>query len=79
VSDLATDLGIPIAAYRIGPGGDIADLYGDFARLGEIGEDGCLLVRPDQHVGWRSAGGDPDAVAGLRGILERLLGRVAIA
>lgn len=46
-------LGITLPALMIGPGCEVADLYGDWERRCGIGETGCLLVRPDQHVAWR--------------------------
>jgi len=48
-------LGVEVAAFVIGPGHELTDLYGDWAEAREIGEDGCVLVRPDAHVGWRAA------------------------
>ena len=55
--------------------GDAQDLYGDFGPRSGIGEAGCLLVRPDQHIALRSGGAaeDPDAV--LRTALARILDR----
>ncbi|MGA2212817.1 MAG: FAD-dependent monooxygenase [Bryobacteraceae bacterium] len=47
--------GIPVDGFVIGPGRDFTDLYGEWAETREIGESGCLLVRPDAHVGWRAA------------------------
>jgi 2,4-dichlorophenol 6-monooxygenase len=57
----AERLGVPLRAFRIGAGAEVSDLYGDFGRNSEIGETGCLLVRPDQFVAWRqeSAPADP--------------------
>jgi 2,4-dichlorophenol 6-monooxygenase len=54
-------LGIELPALMIGPGCVVADLYGDWERRCGVGETGCLLVRPDQHVAWRceSLPGDP--------------------
>ena len=49
----AATLGIEIEAYVIGPGREYTDVYDDWARLREVAEDGCVLVRPDAHVGWR--------------------------
>ena len=46
--------GISIEGIVIGPGRDLTDLYGEWAEVREIGEAGCLLVRPDHHVGWRA-------------------------
>jgi 2,4-dichlorophenol 6-monooxygenase len=69
----ASTLGVRAAA--IGPGADYEDLYGDWARLREIGDSGCLLVRPDNHICFRSEGvpGDPAAV--LADALRRVLSR----
>ncbi len=74
---VAEELGIEIAALRIDLGGDVQDLYGDFARRSEIGEQGCLLVRPDQHVAWRSTDGVADPIAELRRVLGHVLDRAA--
>ena len=72
---MAATLGLEIAAHVIGPGRRYIDLYDDWARLREVGEDGCVLVRPDAHVGWRAAtmAGDPEREleAALRAILDR--------
>ncbi|MFI5778193.1 FAD-dependent oxidoreductase [Nocardia sp. NPDC051570] len=53
---VADKLGIEIAAHIIGPGHTHTDLYDDWSRLREVEEDGCVLVRPDMHVAWRSHG-----------------------
>jgi 2,4-dichlorophenol 6-monooxygenase len=50
----ARSLGIEVDAHVIGPGREYTDVYDDWARLREIGESGCVLVRPDAHVGWRA-------------------------
>jgi 2,4-dichlorophenol 6-monooxygenase len=65
--------GTAIDGFVIGPGRELTDLYGEWAEAREIGESGCLLVRPDAHVGWRAAdAGDEQnrlsaAVAGILG------------
>ncbi|GAA3880738.1 FAD-dependent monooxygenase [Leifsonia kafniensis] len=76
---LAQEFGIELTALRIGPGCDVSDLYGDFARLSEIGESGCLLVRPDQHIAWRRSTIADNPVAALRGVLGQVLDRVTEA
>ncbi len=48
-------MGLDIAAHVIGPRQPYVDHVGDWARLSEITDTGCVLVRPDHHVGWRSA------------------------
>lgn len=47
-------LGMPINCYAIGFGLDYTDMYRDWAKKREIDEDGCVLVRPDRYVAWRS-------------------------
>jgi hypothetical protein len=47
-------LGIPINAYAIGFGLDYADKYRDWTKRREVDEDGCVLVRPDRYVAWRT-------------------------
>lgn len=72
---LGRELGIDLAVRRIGLGLDYEDSYGDWARLREIDEAGCLLVRPDQHVAWRSQGAAADAEAVLLGAVRAVLAR----
>jgi 2,4-dichlorophenol 6-monooxygenase len=68
-------LGVEVAAYVIGPGREYIDVYEDWARAREVGEDGCVLIRPDLHVAWRSNGlaGRPEAELGR--VLAAVLGR----
>lgn len=72
---MSRELGIDLAVRRIGLGLDYEDSYGDWARLREIDEDGCLLVRPDQHVAWRLQGAAADAEAVLLGAVRAVLAR----
>jgi 2,4-dichlorophenol 6-monooxygenase len=72
---VAVELGIEIAAYVIGPGREYTDLYDDWSRLREVAEDGCVLVRPDAHVGWRAATLSADPAGDLRAALESILDR----
>nr|AHX39416.1 hypothetical protein Wt4.39c [Streptomyces sp. WT6] len=50
---VADRLGIDLTTHIIGPGQNYQDSYGDWAERNEIPEAGCVLVRPDGHVGWR--------------------------
>jgi 2,4-dichlorophenol 6-monooxygenase len=59
----------------IGPGREYTDLYGDWSLLREVGEDGCVLVRPDAHVAWRAASMPEEPGAALREVLEAVLDR----
>jgi len=66
--------GLAIAAYVIGPGREVLDTYDDWARLSEVEEDGCVLVRPDAHVGWRAGTLAPDPAGALEQALAQILG-----
>lgn len=67
--------GVPVEAHVIGPGREYEDLFGDWAEAREVGEAGCVLVRPDQHVAWRAHGAAADAADRLADALGRVLGR----
>jgi 2,4-dichlorophenol 6-monooxygenase len=43
--------------------------------LREVAADGAVLVRPDNHVAWRSVGATPSAVASLRDAFRKILMR----
>ena len=68
-------LGLEIQALVIGPGHELEDLYGDWARLREITDTGCLVVRPDAHVAYRAHSVEADPATALTAAFEGLLGR----
>ena len=68
--------GVEIACYAIGPGREVLDLYDDWARLSEVGESGCVLVRPDVHVAWRRQTVADDCAAELGRVMDQVLGYV---
>ncbi len=70
---VGAELGVPIVAYRIGPGCEVPDLYTEWAERAGIGEAGCVLVRPDQFVAYRAAGAAEDAVLALRSAMRGIL------
>lgn len=72
---VGADLGLPIQTAVIGPRQDYEDHSGDWARSREIGDSGCILVRPDQHVAWRATGRAVDPAAELKRVLTAILGR----
>lgn len=72
---VSEQLGVPIEPLVIGPGRELDDLYGDWARAREIPDDGCLLVRPDAHIAYRAFEQPDDATEALRQAMQRLLGR----
>jgi 2,4-dichlorophenol 6-monooxygenase len=72
---LSERTGVSIAAYVVGPGREVLDLYDDWAALSEVSERGCVLVRPDLHVAWRSHDLTGDPTDTLARVLDAVLGR----
>ena len=75
---MAATLGIDLVAHVIGPGREYTDLYDDWARAREVGEDGCVLVRPDAHVAWRSNALVENPDAALAEVLQTMLDRAPV-
>jgi hypothetical protein len=69
-------LRININAYSIGMHQDYEDTYLDWETVREIEDDGCILVRPDRFVAWRSKTMLPDAEERLTIVLKNILARV---
>jgi 2,4-dichlorophenol 6-monooxygenase len=65
--------GLEISTVMIGPGCEITDLYHEWAERREIGESGCILVRPDAYVAWRRHSAEPEQESALTEALSRLL------
>jgi 2,4-dichlorophenol 6-monooxygenase len=72
---VTADLGVDIRTCRVALGGGYNDVLGTWTRTRDVSDRGCVLVRPDRFVGWRShdVGDDPTAALGaaMRGILDR--------
>lgn len=66
-------LGVKISCYSIGWNQDFEDVYFDWARLREIEEDGCVLVRPDRFVAWRSMSLVADCSIKLAHVMKSIL------
>ena len=47
-------LNVPISTFSIGFRQDYEDMYFEWDAIREIEEDGCILVRPDRFIAWRS-------------------------
>lgn len=66
-------LGVAINIALIGV--DYLDAEGTWSAVGQIGGDGALLVRPDNHVAWRSQSRDDNPEHTLTSALATILGR----
>jgi 2-polyprenyl-6-methoxyphenol hydroxylase-like FAD-dependent oxidoreductase len=73
---ISQDTGIPINTYMIGLGLEWQDVYREwYARRG-VEDSGCVLVRPDRIVAWRSPRIVQDCEEKLSGVLNKVLSRV---
>ncbi|MBG1233256.1 FAD-dependent oxidoreductase [Aestuariivirga litoralis] len=71
---LAAEMKLDLVTRVIGPRRDFEDHAGDWARMREISDGGCLLVRPDHHVGWRAMNASKSAEKDLGAALKKILG-----
>lgn len=72
---VADALGITVHAHIIGPRQEYVDHTGDWARAREVGDAGCVLTRPDQHVCWRHDAMAEDPEAELMRVLTAVLAK----
>ena len=72
---VSAELGVEIDVHVIGPGREYTDVYEDWTRVREVQEDGCVLVRPDQYVAWRSMDGKSISGNGLLDAMKSVLNR----
>ena len=72
---VSTKLGVEIRPFRVALGQDHNDVLGTWTRAREVGDDGCVLVRPDRFVAWRSAGAVDDATLALGAVMHTILDR----
>jgi 2,4-dichlorophenol 6-monooxygenase len=75
---VANALGVELVAHVIGPAREYTDVYDDWARVREVREDGCVLVRPDAHVAWRAHALVDDPEAALTEVLQTMLDRAPV-
>lgn len=73
--NISAATGIPIKAYSIGLGLEWHDVYRQWSDVREVDEDGCILVRPDRFVAWRSMRMISDCERKLWEVLDKVLAR----
>jgi 2,4-dichlorophenol 6-monooxygenase len=69
------ELGVDIRVACVALGSEYNDVLGAWTRAREVADDGCVLVRPDRFVAWRSHAKGSDPTAALRGAMQRILDR----
>lgn len=72
VSDI---LKVTVKVFSIGWKQDYEDVYFDWARRREVEEDGCVLIRPDRFVAWRSESLVGDCADSLQKVMQSILCR----
>jgi hypothetical protein len=72
-SRVAQAVGIDIAVLVVGYGLEYEAVYNDWYRLREVEEDGCILVRPDNFVAWRSKTLVDDCSTALHAVFRSIL------
>lgn len=73
VENVASELGVKMEAVQVSLGLPVNDVYGDWTKRREVNDDGCVLVRPDRIVAWRSQDLGSDPEARLRDVMECIL------
>ena len=73
-ADVSARAGVPVRVCAIGGRDGVTDPYGEWASLREVETTGCVLVRPDRHVAWRSMRYTPDSAQQLPAVVEQALG-----
>lgn len=77
VRNAASEMKLSFRTLAIGYGGNYVDLYLDWEQVMEISEDGCVLVRLDRFVAWRSKDACDGCDEKLAVVLQKILLREA--
>jgi 2,4-dichlorophenol 6-monooxygenase len=75
-AEVSARTGVPVRVHVIGGRDGVRDPYGEWAALREVETTGCVLVRPDRHVTWRSIRYTPDSARQLPAVIDQALQRI---
>ncbi|MFG1811948.1 FAD-dependent monooxygenase [Streptomyces sp. NPDC049040] len=70
-AQVAEKFAVPLTVARIGEGAEYTGV--DWAAVREIADDGAVLVRPDNHVAWRSMGAAENPAGVLAQVMSEVL------
>lgn len=70
--EVAEKFSVPLTVARIGDGAEYTD--DGWADVREVGDDGAVLVRPDNHVAWRSMSATEHPEAVLAQVFAQVMG-----
>jgi 2,4-dichlorophenol 6-monooxygenase len=73
-AEVSARVGVPVRVHVIGGQESVTDPYGEWTAVREVESTGCVLVRPDRHVAWRSLRHTPDSAQQLPAVVEQALG-----
>ena len=71
--NIETQLGVKIQCNIIGPDQDFEDHAGEWSSIREISDSGLILVRPDQHICWRSKDMVSNSSEKLMDVMKKIL------
>lgn len=74
-AEVSAATGVEVRPVAVALGQDDNDVYGDWTRRREVTDRGCVLVRPDRFVGWRSDDLPDDPVGALGRAVAQILDR----
>ena len=74
-TEVGAAIGVEIRPFRVALGQEHNDVLGTWTRTREIADGGCVLVRPDRFVAWRSHDLVDDPVGALRAAMDQILDR----
>jgi 2,4-dichlorophenol 6-monooxygenase len=70
---VATELDLPLQIRVVGMRQEYDDVWGDWTKARQVSDRGCILVRPDRYVAWRSADLPADGPeAAIRSVLTSI-------
>jgi 2,4-dichlorophenol 6-monooxygenase len=72
-AEVSKERGVPIKGYSVGFRQEYDDVLGEWMRVRDIEDHGCLLVRPDGFIAWRSPSRVPKPTDTLRSVMRQLL------
>ncbi len=74
-AEISKATGIPIKVYGVSIGLDYHDVYREWHERRGVEDDGCVLVRPDRFVAWRSTKLAEDCKGKLLDVFNHVLSR----
>jgi 2,4-dichlorophenol 6-monooxygenase len=74
-AEISVQTGVPVRVHVIGGPEGVTDPYGEWAWMRQVETTGCVLVRPDRHVAWRSMRYTRDSARQLPAVIKQVLGQ----